>query len=33
MLEETGWERFVAAEYKPRGPTEDGLQWLASARA
>lgn len=33
MLEETRWDRFVAAEYRPRGVTEDGLQWLASARA
>ncbi|MFN3889907.1 MAG: hydroxypyruvate isomerase family protein [Beijerinckiaceae bacterium] len=33
MLEETEWKGFVAAEYRPRGKTEDGLAWLAAARA
>lgn len=27
-----GWEKWVAAEYKPRARTEDGLAWLAAAR-
>lgn len=27
-----GWEKWIAAEYKPREKTEDGLGWLAAAR-
>jgi hydroxypyruvate isomerase len=28
-----GWPGYVAAEYNPRGRTEDGLDWLKLARA
>lgn len=31
-IAEMGWDRWVAAEYKPRARTEDGLEWLAAAR-
>lgn len=28
-LADMNWDRWVAAEYKPRGRTEDGLAWLS----
>lgn len=31
-LADMKWDGFVAAEYTPRGVTEDGLGWLAAAR-
>lgn len=31
-IAEMGWSRWVAAEYRPRARTEDGLAWLAAAR-
>jgi hydroxypyruvate isomerase len=31
-IAQMGWDRWVAAEYRPRGRTEDGLAWLAAAR-
>lgn len=31
-IAQSGWDRWVAAEYRPRGRTEDGLAWLAAAR-
>jgi hydroxypyruvate isomerase len=31
-IADMGWDRWVAAEYKPRARTEDGLKWLAAAR-
>ena len=27
-----GYRRFVGAEYRPRGATEDGLGWLDALR-
>ena len=32
-IAERGWQGYVAAEYRPRGATLDGLAWLAAARA
>lgn len=32
-IADMGWDRWVAAEYRPRAHTEDGLAWLAAARA
>jgi hydroxypyruvate isomerase len=32
-IEARGWPGYVAAEYNPRGRTEDGLNWLTLARA
>jgi hydroxypyruvate isomerase len=31
-IADMGWDRWVAAEYKPRARTEDGLAWLSAAR-
>jgi len=31
-IADAGWDRWVGAEYNPRGKTEDGLGWLAAAR-
>jgi hydroxypyruvate isomerase len=32
VLAEIGWERPVGAEYKPSGPTEQSLGWMATLR-
>ncbi|MBX9758131.1 MAG: TIM barrel protein [Beijerinckiaceae bacterium] len=32
-IAQKGWPHWVAAEYRPRARTEDGLAWLANARA
>jgi len=31
-LDAIGYQGFVGLEYKPRGPTEDGLTWMAQYR-
>ena len=33
MLDAVGYKGWVAAEYFPRGKTEDGLSWLSAAQA
>lgn len=33
LLDATGYAGWVAAEYRPQGPTADSLGWLAGARA
>ena len=32
MLDAVGYKGWVAAEYFPRGKTEDGLAWLRAAQ-
>ena len=32
LLDSLGYEGFVGAEYRPGGPTEDGLGWLENFR-
>ena len=31
LLDELGYEGWIGCEYRPRGRTEDGLGWLATA--
>ncbi len=31
-IADIGWDRWIAAEYKPRARTEDGLAWLVAVR-
>ncbi len=32
LLDELGYDGWIGCEYRPRGKTEDGLAWLASAQ-
>jgi hydroxypyruvate isomerase len=32
LLKRLGWDRPLGAEYKPNGPTENGLGWLTAYR-
>ena len=32
LLDELGYQGWIGCEYRPRGRTEDGLGWLATAR-
>lgn len=32
LLEELGYDRPIGAEYRPAGPTDEGLQWLKDFR-
>lgn len=31
LLDEAGYDGWIGCEYRPRGRTEDGLEWLAAA--
>lgn len=32
MISEMGWTGFVGAEYRPRGTTDEGLEWMKAFR-